>query len=101
MSQMTAMIQTKRHNFVAKIQKTRIYFNISRTSGIGLYIYFISSRAKYIQSALLAHTLNFIHGLTSSIIALARIIFRVFVIQNTAHGLQYRGGGVTFRSEER
>ena len=83
MGQMSAVIQIHTHNGIAGLQHSELHCHICLCSGMGLYIGIITS--KQLLGTFDRQILDDIHALTTTVISLAGISFRIFIGQWTSH----------------
>ena len=84
MCQMPAMIQIHTHNRVAGLTDRKLHRHIGLCAGMGLYIGIFT--AKQFLRPVNCQVFYHIHTLTSAVIPLPRIAFRIFIRQGAAHG---------------
>ena len=83
MGQMSAVIQVHAHDRITRFQYGKLHCHIRLCSGMGLYIGIIT--AEQLLGTLDCQIFDDIHALTSAVISLAGITFRIFIGQGTAH----------------
>ncbi|MNJ23922.1 hypothetical protein D3C77_183230 [compost metagenome] len=96
--QVTAMGQAHAQNGIAGLQQGQVHGAVGRRARVRLDVGVVG--AEQLLGTINGQLLNFIHMLTTAVVALARIAFSVFVGQAAALGLHDTLAGVVLRGDQ-
>ena len=96
--QMAAVVQIHAHNRITRFQHGYKNRHIGLGAGVRLHIGIVT--AKQLLSPFYGKSLHYVHALTSAVVPLSRIPFRVLVGQHRTHGHHNRLGNDILRRDQ-